>query len=167
MSDRVEWYAITIPAGTLKTALLTFPCVFQQGEVVEIDIIVPDGCNGAVGFFVGAGGSQYVPRTNGSFVVANGEYIVWPLSNGITSGSWSVTGYNTDLFDHTLQVSFRVNEVGPTPDNTGQPIGGSSAGLSSALSDLPSTPIVPADPLSPDALIASLPSEAAMSGVPQ
>jgi|SRR5215469_709969 len=134
MSDRIEWFTVTVPAGTPVNAPITFPCVFQQGEVTEIDVNVPPGPSGNVGFFIAAGGSQYVPRTIGSFVVVDDKYLTWPLTNAVTSGSWAVVAYNTGSVPHTLQVGFQINETGAGQTTSGQIIGQSSAELRAALS---------------------------------
>lgn len=130
MSDRVEYFAVTIPAGTLQTALFTEALTFHQGIVKQITVKVPAGPSGLMGFFIGAGGTQYVPRTTGSFVVADDDYIVWPMHNAITSGSWLLSGYNTDIYDHTVYVEFQIDETGP-------PVGSASGAIgSSALATL-------------------------------
>ena len=124
MADRLEWFDLTIPAGVTKAAPMTFKTTFAQGDVVEIDVKVPPGPSGNVGFFIGAGGSQYVPRTSGSFVVPDNDYMVWAIANAINSGSWSVVAFNTDLYPHLLQIAFHVNELIPSPtDSFSAPIG--------------------------------------------
>lgn len=139
MSDRIEWFTVNVPAGTLSTAPITVPCIFQQGLVTEIDISVPPGPAGNVGFFIVAGGSQYVPRTPGSFVIVDDVYLEWPLGKAITSGSWAVTAYNTDTFAHVLQVGFQIDEVGAALDSTGSMIGASSASLVMAQNQVSAT----------------------------
>jgi len=136
--------------------------VFAQGEVVEIDVKVLDGPCGSVGFFIGAGGSQYVPRTPGAYIRPNNDYFAWPLKNAINSGSWQLTGYNLDSWDHNIQVGFQVNEdILPPADSTSS-VGVSANALVSAVASLPASASPLPDPLSPDALIASTPSEAAV-----
>lgn len=127
MSDRIEHFEATIPAGTPKSAPVSFPMIFQQGYVTEIDIKIPSGPSGFMGFFIGAGGSQYIPRTPGSFIIDNDKDIAWPIHNAINSGSWSITGYNTDLFAHTVYVTFHVNEIEPYGRAFDRGIGASSA----------------------------------------
>lgn len=163
MSDRIEWFSITVPAGTPKSAPVTFPCVFQQGYVIEVDIKVPPGPTGNLGFFIAAGGSQYIPRTIGSFVMPDNDYITWPLTNAIDSGSWAVVGFNTGIYDHTIQVGFQINELG-------------TAHLSSANTVVSSSDLIPAealaptvtsspllDPLSPDFLLTTVPDLSSVS----
>lgn len=116
MADRIEWFTVTVPAGTPKTAPTTTKLIFFQGEVTEIDVKVAPGPSGNVGFFIGAGGTQYVPRTRGSFIVPDNDYFTWPITGAINSGSWSFTAYNTDIFDHLIQVGFQVNEISASPN---------------------------------------------------
>jgi len=156
MADRTEWFEITVPAGTPIAAPLTFPCVFQEADVVEIDVKVPPGPSGQLGFFIGAGGSQYVPRTRGSYVIPDDDYFTWPLQNAINSGSWSVTAYNTGNYQHTIQVFFHVNETGIAHLMPTSQLQGASGALDLAVSTLQPSPGLPLDPLSPDFLIASL-----------
>lgn len=159
MADRLEWFTITVPPNTAIASPIVFPCVFLQGNVIEIDVKVPPGPSGNVGFFIGAGGSQYVPRTRGSFVMPDDDYFTWPLENAINSGSWSVTAYNTDQWPHTLQFGFQVNEIGTAHVTPQSGLTSSSDALvaASALVTPDQGPAI--DPLSPDALLASLPAD--------
>lgn len=158
MADRLEWFDVTIPANTPIAAPFTAPMVFRDAEVVEIDVKILDGPCGTVGFWIGAGGSQYVPRTPGSFIIPNDDYFTWPVANAINSGSWQLTGYNLDSFPHLIQVAFQVNETGLSPALTPGTVGSSSATLAAAVA-APGAAVAPApDPLSPDALLNSLPS---------
>lgn len=155
MADRLEWFDVTIPAGTSVASPVTIPMVFLQGVVVEIDVKVLDGPCGSVGFHINAGGSQYVPRTAGSFIRPNDDYFAWPLANAIDSGSWSLTGYNLDNWDHNLQVGFQVNDFGGSAVFGKSQSGTSSATLLSAATSSPQSTVPLADPLSPDSLLAS------------
>lgn len=124
MVDRIEWFELTIPANTPQSAPVSFPMVFRLGTVVEIDVKVPPGPAGNVGFYITAGGSQYIPRTFGSFIFPDNDYFQWPVQNAINSGSWGLVGFNTDAWAHTIQVSFQVNEVQGSPELVfGAPIG--------------------------------------------
>lgn len=111
MSDRVEWFDITVPANTAQASPATFPLKFNQGDVVEISVKVPSGPAGNLGFYIQAGGSQFIPRTRGVFIIPDNDYIVWPQSSAINSGAWALVAYNTDVWDHLVQVGFQVNEV--------------------------------------------------------
>jgi hypothetical protein len=131
--------------------------VFQDGVVNEIDVKILDGPCGTVGFFIMAGGSQYVPRTPGSFVIPNDDYLVWPMKNAINSGSWGITAYNTDSWPHLIQVAFHVDETGGvTPSaiaSAGSSVDTLTAGMSAIVPDVAGLP----DALSADALINSTP----------
>lgn len=159
MSDRLEWFGITVPPATPIASPVTVPMVFLQGEVVEIDVKILDGPCGTVGFFITAGGSQYVPRTQGNYIVPNDDYFTWPMQNAINSGSWGLTAYNLDSWPHLIQVAFQVNEIG-TPSAVAAANASSSIDtLTAALSQTqPSVSGLP-DGLSLDSLLNSLPSD--------
>jgi hypothetical protein len=111
MADRLEWFPVTALANTPKSAPITVQIAFPQGEVVEIDVKIPPGPAGNLGFHINAGGTQYVPRTAGNFIVPDDDYFTWPMHNAINSGSWALTYYNTDIYPHLIQVGFQVNEL--------------------------------------------------------
>lgn len=113
MTDRVEWFDTQVAAGILATAPHTYSLAFSPGTVVGITVKVPPGPAGNVGFQIWAGGSQYIPRTPGVYIVPDDDRIDWPVTNAIDSGSWALVAYNTDVWPHLLQVGFQVNENSP------------------------------------------------------
>jgi hypothetical protein len=119
MAREVQRFSVTIPAGTPRLGALAFPLAMPTRIVVEVEIVVPPGPRGEVGFQLGSGGLQIVPATPGQFVVTDNEVIHWPLESQITSGAWQLIGYNTGSFDHTLEIRFLVDLV-PLP---GEPAG--------------------------------------------
>lgn len=124
MADRIEWFEFTIPANGSELAPVSFPMVFAFGEVIEIDVKVPPGPAGNLGFYITAGGSQFIPRTFGSFIFPDNDYITWPVQNAINSGSWGLVAFNTDVWPHTIQISFQINEVAGSPGPSfGLPVG--------------------------------------------
>jgi hypothetical protein len=159
MADRLEWFDVVIPAGTPIAAPVTIPMVFADGEVTEIDVKVLDGPSGLVGFQIAAGGSQYVPRTLGTFVRPNDDYFTWPMANAINSGSWGITGYNLDIWDHNIQVGFQVNDRGLSQSATQAGVGVSSSIAIATATAVQASQVAAADPLSPDSLLASVAPE--------
>ena len=159
MADRLEWFDVTIPAGTPIATPVTIPMVFNDGEVIEIDVKVLDGPCGSVGFHINAGGSQYVPRTAGSFIRPNDDYFTWRIANAINSGSWGLTGYNLDNWDHNLQVGFQVNDRGLSLATQENQIGTSANTLLTAATSSPQSTVAVADPLSPDSIFNSVDSQ--------
>lgn len=156
MADRYEWFDVTIPANTPANAPVTFPMVFADGEVTQITAKILDGPSGLVGFNIQAGGSQYVPRTAGSFIRPNDDYFVWPVANAINSGSWGLAGFNTDIWDHAIQVGFQINDRGLSLSTAQEKIGTSSATLIAAGTSSPPSSVPLQDPLSPDSILASV-----------
>ena len=64
-----------------------------------------------MGFQLTMDGNQVIPINLGAWVVTDNDNIQWPLTNLPDSGQWSVTGYNTDIYDHTIYVNYLVSPV--------------------------------------------------------
>src|SRR5258708_40267190 len=130
--------------------------VWRDGEGAELDCKVLDGPAGVVGFQIMGGGSQYVPRTLGTFVRPNDDYFTWLMANAINSGSWGLIGYNQDIWDHNIQVGFQVNDRGLSQSATQAGVGVSSSIALNAATAVQASAVAALDPLSPDSLIASV-----------
>jgi hypothetical protein len=108
MADQVQSFAVTIPPGTPKATPLVTPLTFPPRIVDEIEIQVPPGPRGEVGFQLGASGGQVIPVTVGQFIVTDNEVIHWPVEHQLDNGAWQLIAYNTGAQPHTLTVRFLV-----------------------------------------------------------
>lgn len=111
MAREIRAFAATIPAGTPIAAPIKFDMSFPVRAVDGLEIIIPSGPNGFVGFAVTNSGQPVIPYNAGAFIVGNNEKIAWPLSDQITSGSWGLLGYNTGRYAHTIYVRFMLDLV--------------------------------------------------------
>jgi hypothetical protein len=110
--DEIYVFEITVPPGVPSTAPQTFACAMPPRDIAAIDVKVPPGFNGKVGFQIAAAGQQQIPINVGAFVVTNDEEISWDWTNSVNSGAWQVLAYNIGTYPHTFEVRFRVNLVG-------------------------------------------------------
>jgi len=108
-------FAVTIPAGTPKTAPLTVPTVIPTRRVAEIRWLIPPGPSGLAGWRITMGGVQVIPVNLGTWLVRDGHYATAALARLPTSGGWDVTGYNTGKYPHTIYVTFLVEAIRPVP----------------------------------------------------
>lgn len=113
MAREVHQFAITVPAGTPKTSPVTTPMVMPAREVRRVEITVPPGPGGYVGFAIGAAGTIIIPANAGQWIVTDDEKIGWDLDGAHNSGSWSFVAYNTGRDDHTIYVRFLVDLAAP------------------------------------------------------
>jgi hypothetical protein len=114
-ATRVETFDVLVPAGTPKAAPLETLTPWNPGELVGLEVGVPDGPNGTVGFRVALAHSPVIPRTEGAWIVANAETLSWPLAAYGNTGAWSVFAYNSDIFDHVLHVRYLVADFASLP----------------------------------------------------
>lgn len=106
MAQEIRQFQVKIPAGTAKTAGFSADMSFPPRIVTEIEVRVPPGPRGEVGFAIGSAGVPVIPYQSGTWIVTDDADIHWPLENYVDSGSWTLFGYNTGSFDHTLYVTF-------------------------------------------------------------
>jgi hypothetical protein len=99
----------TIPHGTLATASQTTSLAFPDRIVEFIEVRIPPGPRGEVGFRLATGGVQIIPYDIGTWVIGDNEVIHWGLEDVIETGAWQCIAYNTGQYDHTLYFRFALN----------------------------------------------------------
>lgn len=104
MATEVHEFPIVVPAGTPRSAPLTFNLAMPPRQVVRIDVEVPPGPRGEVGWAIGAAGVAILPAEAGAFIVTDSRVVEWPLEDQIDSGAWQLFVYNTGAFNHALYV---------------------------------------------------------------
>lgn len=106
--NTVESFTVVAPASTTKANPLEVLTAFRVATVTRIEIDVPDGHAGQTGIFLAVAHGRVLPRTAGSFLVANDSHLGWDVFEQPNSGAWSAFVYNTDLFDHSFYVRYSV-----------------------------------------------------------
>lgn len=139
MPSEVRSFQVTIPAGTPLSALFTQAIVFPPRTVTQIDWKVPPGPSGLMGWQLTIAGQQVIPVNAGAFVVADNAERSWPITGLPDQGQWQLTGYNTDIYPHTVYLDFLL-DLNQAPSGTPAQI--SNADLSSPLpaDQLPALP---------------------------
>lgn len=140
MATEIRSFAPTIPANTPKSAPVTIPIVFPPRTVVQVDWQVPPGPAGLMGWALTIAGQPVIPRNPGAFIVTDGRTQSWPLEDFPDQGQWQLTGYNTDIYDHTVYLDFLLL-LNSAPSGT--PAQLPNAALSSPLASatLPAVPL--------------------------
>jgi hypothetical protein len=72
---------------------------------------IPPGPLGTVGFNLAMAGTSILPSNRNSWYVGDDEAFDWPLDNQPDSGAWQFRAYNTDTFDHTIELTFLMDLV--------------------------------------------------------
>ena len=131
MATEVRSFQVTIPANTAQAAPVTVDVSFPPIEVERIVVKIPPGPSGLMGFALTMNGDQVVPINMGAWIIADNDTFDWPLFGLPNSGQWQVTGYNTDIYDHTIYIDFLVAPLGTA--ETGGQASADAAGAYSAL----------------------------------
>lgn len=118
MATEVRVFTLTIPAGTTPAAPTVLDVSFPPRQVDAIQVVVPAGQSGLVGWCVMNSNLRVIPYQSDDWIVTSGESITWPLEGQIDSGSWQVAGYNSGALDHSVYFRFLLS---PIPADTPQP----------------------------------------------
>lgn len=124
MAERVQLKQVTIPAGTLSNAPLSTVLTWLPGVVRSVQIIVPPGPRGLMGFRIAHSGQIIIPFSDDLWVVTDDEKLTWELSGYPTGAKWTFIGYNAGQYDHTVYMRWMIDEIpdrapGLTPINFG------------------------------------------------
>lgn len=106
MADEIRQYTLVVPAGTTPEAPAVLDATMPPRNIEAIEIVIPPGVNGVVGFQIQNSGIAVIPYSSDDWIISNDEVINWPLGNYIDSGSWQLAAYNTGTNDHTLYFRF-------------------------------------------------------------
>lgn len=109
MTREIRQFTAVIPANTPATSPVTVPMVMPPRVVSTLEVIVPPGPSGFVGFAMANSGVRVIPYLSDLWIVTNDEKIVWPMDGYINSGDWSLIGYNAGSQDHAIYVRFLVD----------------------------------------------------------
>jgi len=112
MAERIEAFTVDIPAATAITSALVTPLSFNQGIVSRMEIVVPPGPSGLVGFRIRHSGEVIIPHGRSGWLVADAEKMDWSLEGYPTGNAWDIEAYNLDGFDHSIYMRIHVNETG-------------------------------------------------------
>ena len=103
---------MTIPANTAQASPVTVNTAFPSMEVERIVVKVPPGPSGLMGFALTMNGQQVIPINDGAWIIADNDTLDWPLTSLPNTGQWQVTGYNTDIYDHSIYIDFLLSPLG-------------------------------------------------------
>lgn len=118
MATRVLPFAVTIPAGTPASAPVTIPLAMDNWEIERIDLEVPPGPSGHMGFQLLNNGVAWIPYGPGNWVVWDDVRESYYMTDQPTASGWAVEGYNTGTYNHSVIVRFHVNPTSPDATDT-------------------------------------------------
>jgi hypothetical protein len=116
MALRVLQFQSIIPAGTPSTAPVTLPLGIDNWQLEQIDLEVPAGPAGLMGFAVFNNGVQWIPFTPGAWLIWDDAMQSWPMVDQPNASGWAIVGYNTGVYDHPVTSRLHVN----LPDSQSQ-----------------------------------------------
>lgn len=119
-ASRVEVFDVLVPPLTPKAAPLETMTTWAAGELVSVDVRIPDGAAGLVGFRLLYAHGQTIPTTPGAWIIGNDDLFQADAIGYLNGGQWSVSAYNLDNFAHSLHVRYFVADLSRLGGDLGQ-----------------------------------------------
>lgn len=111
MASRIETFDVVVTGQTAIATPQTTALDFDMGVVQRIEILIPPGPSGLVGFRLVHSGRPVIPYDTSKWIVADDEVIKWDTENYPVGSAWALQAYNLDAYDHTLYLRFLVIET--------------------------------------------------------
>ena len=114
MAVQVQHFDCLIPAGTAIAAPVTVAMQLGVFTVRWVELDIPSGLTGAVGFYLAASSVQVLPFAKGptaNWLILNDTDKHWDLEDQPDSGDWALVGYNLGRFDHNIYVTWGLDPV--------------------------------------------------------
>jgi hypothetical protein len=119
VAQEVHQFSCTIDPGTTPDSPAVFPLEIAYYDLESLDLEVPPGPNGLVGFYIALSGQEWFPWEQGEWIIWNDRTENWPTNDQSINGTWQLIGYNLGQYEHTVTVRFHVNPIDtqatPTP----------------------------------------------------
>jgi hypothetical protein len=116
MAERIEAHQVTVPPGTAIAAPQTTALPMNPAVTRRIEIVIPPGPSGLVGFRLAHSGQVIIPFTATNWIVADSEKLDWPVDGYPTGDRWTLVAYNLDIYSHTIYLRWHVDEI-PSRNN--------------------------------------------------
>lgn len=115
MAERVELFEVTTPAATADTAPISTALTMDMGVTRKVEIIIPPGPSGFLGFRIVHSGQTVIPYSGSSWIIGDGEKLEWALDGYPVGAMWSISSYNTDIYEHTIYLRWFMDEIPDAP----------------------------------------------------
>lgn len=107
MAKIIRQRTVTIPANTSMNSLYRANLNLPVETIESVDIRVPSGAFGLMGFYIAVSDQQIIPFEPGQFFVWNDDTERWPIEDYPNAGGWQVFGYNLDsVYPHRVELRF-------------------------------------------------------------
>ena len=122
MAVELRVFTVTVATGTTKAAPQKTAITTPPRVVTKVEVMVPPGPRGCVGFQVAVSGNPLYPVNPTAWVVTDDDTVTITPQDAPTSGAWYLNAYNTGTYTHTLQVRLYLDLTGSTPASAITPI---------------------------------------------
>lgn len=111
MAQRILPFTVTTGTQYTPQNPLTTNLSFQSADVIRIDIMVPPGPSGFLGFHLDNGGGQVIPEGEDVWITPDDVYLSFTVEDMPNNGNWQLVSYNQGNYSHTIYIYLHVNNL--------------------------------------------------------
>lgn len=111
MTDVVSAFSLVLAPNTPAGVVFFLDCPLGWSDVEQIILNFPPGCASLVGVRVEYSLNPVYPVQSGTYFTLDDYTLVIPVTNQQQGGQWRITGYNHDVFAHTVTAYFFWNHL--------------------------------------------------------
>lgn len=109
---RAYQVSVTVATGSTSAAPVTTPIVIDDIYCYSVEVEVPDGPAGLMGFYIQYASTQIVPwGPNGTYLRVDDYEHTYPVEAELGK-SLAVVAYNTGAWPHTIYMRFLGTPIG-------------------------------------------------------
>lgn len=111
MATRYETPQLVVPANTPILAPVQAPLYANRAAIEQLEVLVPPGPSGLVGFAFWHSSRQVIPKIDGTWIIADGETVRIQIADLNPFPNWTIRAYNLDSYPHTLYVRVALDDT--------------------------------------------------------
>lgn len=109
MATRVLPFTVVVPPDTLSTAPINVPLNLDGWDIERIDLEVPAGSSGLMGFQLYNNGVGFIPYGINQWIVWDEVRESYYLEDQPNAGGWECVAYNDGNYAHSVTLRFHVS----------------------------------------------------------
>lgn len=111
MATRILQYKVSTPLNVFQANPKITVVQFSPALVTRIEVVIPPGPQGQLGFHIDNGNGQFVPQGAGNWINLDDTTLTWDLIDSPDNGNWQIVTYNSGFYPHSISVFFHLEDI--------------------------------------------------------
>lgn len=109
MAQRIQHFNVNAPSNPGVVLATSLP--LTAVDVETIDVRFPRGCANLVNVYIWYANQQIIPEEANTALTGDHKTFHFDIADYLTGGAWGSFIVNNDIYAHTIQFTFGVNNI--------------------------------------------------------